>query len=267
MAATYYWIKLYYDLLDDYKVGNLPDSLKWRFIQCLLVAGETRAGGFLPRLEEMAYRLRPMNPESLGADLTRLAQAGLAELKTDGDGDERWFVTNFEKRQKAKSNAERQKSWRARRSDNEEVTTPLQDNNEPVTSRYLDSDIDSDIDESKTPLPPKPKPKPKGVSCKTPQDYANLNNAEFIELWQDWKRYKGASIKTMTYNRQLKKADDQVSQHGIAAVCGIFNLTMDNGWKGLLWDKLAGGRYNGPNENLTIRQRAEKAFDDMEGWE
>jgi hypothetical protein len=141
MAATYYFIKLYYDLLDDYKVGSLPEPLKWRFIQCLLVAGEHRKGGVLPRLEEMAYRLRPMSPDALNNDLEQLAAAGLVELKKDKTGKERWFVTNFSKRQESKSNAERQRAWRARQA--KEETQPKRLRNEPVTSRYLDIDIDN----------------------------------------------------------------------------------------------------------------------------
>ena len=45
--SNYYWLKLHYDMLDDWKVGTLPDSLKWRFIQCLLIAGELDEGGLV----------------------------------------------------------------------------------------------------------------------------------------------------------------------------------------------------------------------------
>lgn len=160
MANTYYWIKLYYDLLDDWKVGNLPDSLKWRFIQCLLVAGEAREDGFLPPLEKFAYRIRPITPESLNDDLSRLARPGLVELKMHPDGTERWFVTKFLERQSSRSNAERQQAWRSRQSStpeqngdsNDSVTDERQDSNEDVTTRYLDKirldkDIDKDSDE------------------------------------------------------------------------------------------------------------------------
>lgn len=115
MPKNYYWIKLYYDLLDDYKVGNLPDGLKWRFIQCLLMAGELREGGFLPPLEEMAFRIRPITPESLNDDLARLAKPGLVELKVYKDHSERWFVTKFEERQKASDAAMRMREYRKRK--------------------------------------------------------------------------------------------------------------------------------------------------------
>lgn len=193
MANTYYWIKLYYDLLDDHKVGNLPDSLKWRFIQCLLVAGETREDGFLPPVDVMAFRIRPITPEALNDDLSRLARPGLVELKQHPDGDERWFVSKFSERQQSISNAERQRAWRARKAEEkqENITPPLQDNNDTVTTRYLDKirkdkDIDINKKKPKTTHTPEYLPEPVhefanalALVCKTP--YVNSHEAEYHE--------------------------------------------------------------------------------------
>ena len=70
--TNYYWLKLHYDILDDWKVGTLPDSLKWLFIQCLCAAGEHNANGFLPEINQFAYRIRK-EPGPLHSDLSRLA--------------------------------------------------------------------------------------------------------------------------------------------------------------------------------------------------
>ena len=230
MTTSYYWIKLYYDMLDDYKVGNLPDSLKWRFIQCLLVAGETQEDGFLPPVDKMSFRIRPITPESLNDDLSRLAKPGLVELKTHPDGDERWFVTKFEERQGKISNAERQRSWRARKAatqdeNNGNVTAELQDSNGTVTGRYVDKkrkDIDKKRKDSNTILIPE-----------------NLKTKEFQDTWGDWKRYKGKTIKPMTYKKQLKEASAMADLYSVNDVIWVFEQSMANGWKGLFYDKLA----------------------------
>jgi len=112
--SNYYWLKLHYDMLDDWKVGTLPDSLKWRFIQCLMVAGEVHENGFLPPLNQFAFRIRPMTPEALLKDMAHLASSELVELKIDSNGQERWYVTNYEKRQAKKTDAERKRAQRER---------------------------------------------------------------------------------------------------------------------------------------------------------
>lgn len=135
--ASNYWAKIYIEILDDRKVMTLPESLRWRFIECILLARELSRDntGYLPSIDDMSWRLR-LQPDSLQADLSRLAQAGLLEIAEDG----RWFIRQFEKRQSTSSNAERQRLWR--------------DRNATVTKRYADvtptlrqiTDIDKDTD-------------------------------------------------------------------------------------------------------------------------
>jgi len=186
MSKTYYWIKLYYDLLDDWKVGTLPDSLKWRFIQCLLVAGESREGGFLPRLEEFAYRIR-VERQALNDDMSRLAKNELVELRQDGQGRERWYVTKFEERQSSISNAERQRAWRARQAESDEgVTTEKRENNEGVTTRYVD--IDTDIDKDKD----------------TEQTNMPAIAAEYAEFLMLWKKHLPEKPQPRQNNRTLQ---------------------------------------------------------------
>lgn len=139
--ATKYYLKLYYEMLDDWKILSLPESLKWRFIQCLLVAGELNEDGWLPELRQFASRIRPMDPQSLQADLARLASVELVELKIDDDGDERWFIPKFEQRQQRSANAKRQARWRERQK--EKRKEPKEKRKEEDKDKIVDIDIDT----------------------------------------------------------------------------------------------------------------------------
>jgi hypothetical protein len=116
---SYYFIKLYDDILDDHKMGPLPDHLWRRAIEIFLLANRARnrdgvEEGYLPSLDEMAWTLRT-TPEQLVAELEELHQATNKEERPivqcmDG----RWFVTQFAARQEAVSDAERKRRQRER---------------------------------------------------------------------------------------------------------------------------------------------------------
>lgn len=131
--ASKYWLKLYHEMLDDPKVARLPDSSYRRFIECLLLAGETDKNGILPPIEDMAWRLR-IDETSLSQDMSRLALAGLVELKEGG----RWFVTSFQRRQAAVTTSERVKRHRERKKKQEYNEL----GNADETKRYTDTDTD-----------------------------------------------------------------------------------------------------------------------------
>ena len=92
--SSYYWAKVWIEILDDMKMCRLPDRLWRRTIELVLIAKEQREqDGYLPSLEDMAWRLRT-NAELLEAELTDLARVGIVENLVGG-----WHVTNFTKRQ------------------------------------------------------------------------------------------------------------------------------------------------------------------------
>ena len=66
--ASKYWIKLYHEILDDPKMGRLPDALFRRAIEFFLIAGERGREGDLPPLADIAWRLRADEIEPAGAD-------------------------------------------------------------------------------------------------------------------------------------------------------------------------------------------------------
>ena len=133
--ASSYWMKFYYDMLDDPKMGRMSDHLWRRVSEFLLIAGESGNGGYLPSVEDMSWRLRS-TPDEITECLEAIARVGIVTLTSDG-----WFVINFAKRQDAASNAERQRLYR------EKLRKSNEDSNETVTICHTDKDIDKDTDE------------------------------------------------------------------------------------------------------------------------
>jgi hypothetical protein len=105
---AYSWAKIYIEVIDDPKMGLLPDSLWRRVIEMILLAKKSDRDGWLPGVMEMSWSLR-MTTEKLETDLAELSKIGIVELK-DGN----WFLTNFSKRQDAESPTERVREFRKR---------------------------------------------------------------------------------------------------------------------------------------------------------
>jgi DNA-binding transcriptional regulator YhcF (GntR family) len=99
--SSKYWIKLYHEVLDDPKMGMLPDTAWRRCIELFLMAGEMDAGGQLPATDKIAWRLR-LSPLMLEDDLKHLEAAGIIERTDDG-----WLVVKFADRQRALTSTER----------------------------------------------------------------------------------------------------------------------------------------------------------------
>lgn len=121
MARSFYYVKLYFDIIDDVKVGLLNDSLKWRFVSCIALAGlevqdahaagREQEDGFLPAHSVAAYRLRVPQQQYI-EEMVILCQRGLATLRPHPDGDDRYFLINFAKRQAPASGTERSRNSR-----------------------------------------------------------------------------------------------------------------------------------------------------------
>jgi hypothetical protein len=145
MAAKY-WIKLYHEILEDSKMGRLPDDLWRRAIELFLMAGELDDQGKLPCTGDIAWRLR-LTEEALEADLTRLEAVGIMTKTPDC-----WLVTNFAKRQAATETVDRVRQFRERqkkqptppKKDNEEVTPIDNTGYSNVTKSYIDTESDKE---------------------------------------------------------------------------------------------------------------------------
>lgn len=168
--ASKYWIKLYHELLDDPKMGMMPDKLWRRTIEIFLLAGEYDQAGLLPPVDQVAWRLR-ISTEECNETFQELLQCNI--LAQDDDGI--LTVKNFHKRQKAADSTERVKQFRERQAkkpdtggqnnNNQGQNQPIQpqnnqtetrnekntvsacneSGNEDETKRYPDTDTESNI--------------------------------------------------------------------------------------------------------------------------
>jgi DNA repair exonuclease SbcCD nuclease subunit len=144
--ASKYWIKLYHEILDDHKMGRMPDRLWRRTIELFLIAGEHDLEGELPCLEDIAWRLR-LDEEELRDDLAYLQNLGIITIE-DGI----YIVEKFAERQSAMSGTERVRRYRDSKKKQEYNDTHYADVTNNETNRYTDKirrDIDKDIDKNK----------------------------------------------------------------------------------------------------------------------
>jgi DnaD/phage-associated family protein len=131
-VTHYTWIKLYIEILDDDKLGLLPDWLKWRMVQLFLVAREKNRDGLLGPVSGLAWRLRISEDDLIGA-LRTLSEIGIVAETPDG-----WLVVNFLKRQAPVTTAERVREYR-KRERNDGETKRYKKCNESVTEAEIDS--------------------------------------------------------------------------------------------------------------------------------
>ena len=145
MGASY-WIKLYHEVLNDPKMGRLPDRLWRRVVECFLLAGEQDEGGYLPSVEDMAWRLR-CDPAELEQELGEIAELGILRYAQNDVDDGRWFVVKFGERQAAVSSTERVKRHRETKM-KRNVTQSVSQKAENETD--IDTDIDREREEEET---------------------------------------------------------------------------------------------------------------------
>lgn len=105
-----YWVKLYTEILDDPKMGVLPDRLWRRVIELFLLAGKLCAdkSGLLPDTKQLAWLLR-LPVDDLEQDLNELTNTGIIQKTNNG-----WLVVNFKKRQEKSGVSERVRRFRER---------------------------------------------------------------------------------------------------------------------------------------------------------
>jgi hypothetical protein len=121
------WLKLYVEILDDPKIGLMPDWLFRKFVQFLCVAQERNLSGLLGPVSELAWRLRSSEEDVLSA-LRTMSEIGIVAETPDG-----WEVVKFAKRQEAQSSTDRVREFR-KRFGNENETKRYKGGNENETS-------------------------------------------------------------------------------------------------------------------------------------
>ena len=159
--SSKYWIKLYHEILDDPKMGMMPEILFGRCMKLFLIAGDFERDGELPPVEHIAWRLR-RSPEEIESDLIELQRLGIA-MNKEGV----WSVKNWKKRQGPMPEAERSRRRRADQHRQEYAehgpahmgaSTPSRPdtdrNRDRLTVAELDTDIDIDTEEDSTTTTP-----------------------------------------------------------------------------------------------------------------
>ena len=106
--GRYTWIKLYTEILDDPKMGRLPDYLWRRAVELFLLAGKEGNDGALPPVNVIGWALR-LDEIKTAEHLTALSAVGVVHEAEPG----KWVVTHFAKRQAAMTDAERKQKQRA----------------------------------------------------------------------------------------------------------------------------------------------------------
>ena len=109
MAKNNYWMKLWFEILRDPKMGMLPDRLWRRVIELFLLAGQFGNEGSLPDEATIAWHLNK-SVATIRNDLKSIAKLGIVTQLNDGT----WAVTNFKKRNASVSAAKRVKDFRDR---------------------------------------------------------------------------------------------------------------------------------------------------------
>ena len=134
MASNNYWMKLWFDILRDPKMGMLPDRLWRRVIELFLIAGEKGEEGLLPDVPTIAWQLNKPTT-AIVTDLNKIAETGIVSEVEPG----KWIVTNFQKRNAPVENTKRVKDFRTREryeKSNAAVTEVKRECNAAVTNRY-----------------------------------------------------------------------------------------------------------------------------------
>jgi hypothetical protein len=145
-----YWIKLYHEILDDSKMGTLPDRLWRRCIEVFLLAGRyggMKKDGILPSTNELAWVLR-VEPDDLELDLKQLQSLDI--LKPIAGG---WLVVHFTERQAAVPASERGKAWRQKHAGHDTVTQSERYSNDTFVEAESESESEKEEDQ-KTPASP-----------------------------------------------------------------------------------------------------------------
>jgi hypothetical protein len=201
--TTKYWVKLYIEILDDPKMGRLPNHLWRRAVELFLLAGRKGNDGALPPVEEMAWTLR-LDIDKVLEDLHDLAEVGVVHEAEPGV----WFVTHFKDRQTSES-YDRVKRYRERYS-NAQCNEDVAEGSSTSTS-LSDSDSDSvSVSEEEEGVQGEEKPRPEQrapVEMMVNPDvrvYTAVTGGRIPGLTQ----YR-AVMKTVKFLREREKLDDK----------------------------------------------------------
>lgn len=258
--ASNYWLKMYHEALYDPKLAALPDNLWRRFWECCLMAGEVNEGGFLPDVGHMAWTVRE-SVETITAELGQLAMQGFLELKRHKDG-ERWYVSNFAKRQEPSSAAKRMKEYRKRQREEKERTKEKEEID--TDNRYIANSNGS--------VTPVTKRNGKSNSQGGANPYWDFlpqslsGSDDFIRCWHSWLTY--ANERNLDFTaEQARITLDEMSGWGVDRSVAALRESIKRGWRSVYEPKGGNSPANADDTDvwelaLQHARRGDSSFSD-----
>ena len=251
------WIKITTDMFDNRKLKHLrrlPDGnnivLIW--VMLLTMAGRCNAGGMIFLTENIPYTAKMLADElDFEENTVLLALNALEQLnmivadsgffKVAG-WDEYQNIDGLEKIRESKRLA--QARWRNKQKAIAESSVVDSTVESPRIS-VDDAEEDKDLDIKK-------EDKRKSVK-ETTRDIFERLLPEYIihdllrEKMREWITYKTErkeSYKEQGMKTLLRQVENNAMKYGEQAVCGLIDDSMANGWKGIIFDRLAQGEKN-----------------------
>ena len=221
-----YWLKLYHKLLHDPDIAPLPDNI-WRlWIECLLLAGESNEGGYLPTVSHMAFHLR-RDETTLKHELQQLASLNLITWQDYNPFEQRWYIVNFARLQGPSPAAERMREMRARKKKEKEreITDTDTDTDSSVTpvTRALQNVTHSRLEQTTNPFWDIPK---------------ILETPDFLNAWKRWLDYADEAGLRFTETTATTVLND-LAGIGPDNAVRLIRQGIVRGWKSLNTDWLA----------------------------
>jgi hypothetical protein len=159
------WIKIYTDMLDDFKVMQLTDAQKWRFVQLILLAATCDAEGAIvtgdsPVTPELISKRLYCDLKTLKKDIEKLLELGLVTY--DGNI---LVISKFADRQ-GPTQEEKRKQWRERQKKRRDRATNGDVTGESRVSPPLEEEEEEEVKSSANANGSSPPKKPRGQSEK-----------------------------------------------------------------------------------------------------
>lgn len=141
MPSPRWWIKLWIEILDDPKMGMMPDHIWRRTVEMFLRAGELNEDGNLHTVDELTWRLRGDDVEMIQA-LRYMETAGIVEHMPDGG----WRLMHFAKRNEALDDVTRQRLSRKAKQNSNAMGHMTVTKSDQKREEESDSESDSEKD-------------------------------------------------------------------------------------------------------------------------
>lgn len=124
-----------------------------------------------------------------------------------------------------------------------EITVETNRHYTVITVCKYDEYQSTERDEATTPAkcPPKSKSKPKTQEADKKLDLTERFSEPVCSAVQDWIRYKKErrdAYEPTGLRNLLTMIENRVKQHGEQAVAEVIRLSMSQGWKGIIWDRI-----------------------------